>query len=680
MLLEDSLLAISDLDELTCQSVSGFATATLSMQDSGEITQFFNDIFSEVSSIQDLPDDAEEPSVAIAEQTEQIALLAVSGLASDEALVRYADDLAAELATVQGVATATVRGISELEYRINLNDLALRRYGLSPRDVATAITQRTPSSPLGTVETSGEDFSLRLDATRRSVAELNELAVIENENGGVVRLQDIATVSLSLADSSLRSLIDGRKAAIIALSKTSSDDAIEAFAAVDARIDQITARIGGDLQLTVINNSTETISDQLELVIENAAQSLALVFVIMCLFFSFRDAFWISMALPFSFLTGLYAMSLLGVSINIMSLLALLMSIGIIMDDSIVISENIDKWRAELPPTEAAVKGTQDVMSGVVSSFLTTAGVFGPLMFLSGEIGAILQVVPIVLLVTLAASLIEAFFILPKHLSHGGGDPKNTRRRFIPRMLDAFNTKVVVPVVTILTQWRYLTLGCVIGVLILSIGLVTSGAVRVIGFPSTDADTIIARVALAPGLQRAETQAAVDQIVAGIETVGRDFDQNTKDSLPLVERVLVEFGQNVDVSNNGAHTATVTVDLLTSDLRGISSDAVLAAWKTASGAIPDVGQLNFTTTSMSPGGSDLDISILSRDLSQLEAAATALVAELSKRSDVTSVYSDFTYGQSEIQVALNSYGRSLGLTSNTLADQLRASFTGNNHG
>ena len=354
LVLDDSLNAINDLDELSCQSVSGSAVATLSMAESGDITQFFNDVFSEVSAIQDFPDDAEAPAVAIAARTEQIALVAVGGLASDEALVVYADTLAAVLASLPGVASATVRGISTLEYLIRIDEAALRRYGLSPKDVADAISARSVASPLGTVETSGMNFSLRLDDVRRSVPDLNALAVVETDDGGIVRLSDVATVSLAFADPDDRSELDGDTVAIIALSKTKADDALDAFAAVDAYVAEANARYGGDLHLAIINNSTETISDQITLVLENAVQSLVLVFVTMCLFFSLREAFWISLALPFSFLLGLFAMSALGVTINMMSLLALLMSIGIIMDDSIVIAENIDKWRAELPPQDAA--------------------------------------------------------------------------------------------------------------------------------------------------------------------------------------------------------------------------------------------------------------------------------------------------------------------------------------
>ena len=676
LVLGDGLQAITGLEEMTCQSVSGKATATLTMVEDGNITQFFNDVFSQVSAIQDLPDEAEDPSVAIQGLTEQIAVLAVSGLASDAALVRYADELATELAALPGVATAMVRGISTLEYRVDLDDRALQRYGLSPREVADAIAVRTASSPLGTVETEVENYSLRIDGTRRSVADLKGLTIVESSTGGVVRLSDVADVSLVLADEALRSEIDGKQAAIIALAKSAEDDAIEAFAVVDAFLTDLRAEIGGGLELTIINNGTEVISDRISLVLLNAVQSLVLVFIIMCLFFSLRDALWISMALPFSFLLGLFVMSLLGVTINVISVLALLMSIGIIMDDSIVIAENIDKWRDKLPPREAAVKGTQEVMAGVVSSFLTTAGVFGPLMFLSGEIGAILQVIPVVLLITLAASLVEAFLILPNHLSHTPARNASGQERLIPRMLVAFCDRGVVPVVMMLTRWRYATLGMVVGILIVTLGLVTSGQVRLIGFPETDGDTLEIRIAMTPGLQTEQSQSAVNAVLAGIDKMDASYTPGTNGGVPLVQRVMVEYGRNPDVSNNGPHTATVTVDLLTSDERNVTSAELLAAIKDAAGPIPDLSQINFSTNSLTPGGSDIDISITSSNLADLQGATSALLAKLSARNDVRSVYSDFTPGQDEVRLELNAYGRSLGLTTSSLSDQLRASFTG----
>ena len=675
-LLDDSLRAVTGLDDMTCQSVPARASASLTMAEGGDITQFFNDIFSDVAALQDLPNGAEEPSVSIAGRTEQIALLAVSGLASDEALVRYAGDLAADLASLSGVVSATLRGVSTLEYRVHLDDVALQRYGLSPKDVADAISKRSTSSPLGTVETAAENYSLRIDGRQRSVADLKKLTIIEGSAGDTVRLSDVANVTLALADAALRSEIEGRQAAIITLNKTSDGDAIEAYATVESYLAKLRTQIGGDLELTIINNSTEVISDRITLVLKNALQSLALVFIIMCLFFSLRDALWISMALPFSFLLGLFIMDALGVTINVISVLALLMSIGIIMDDSIVIAENIDKWRDTLPPKEAAVKGTSEVMVGVVSSFLTTAAVFGPLMFLSGEIGSILKVIPIVLLVTLFASLIEAFLILPNHLSHAAPRTGDTRKRVIPRLLDALCDRGIVPLVTFMTRWRYATLGATIGAFILCIGLVTSGQVRLIGFPQTDADTLEIRISLTPGLQFDQTQSAVAKVLAGVEQMDARYTPGTNSAVPLVERVLVEYGRNSDVSNNGPHTATVTVDVLTSDARNVTSAELLSAVKEFAGAIPDLSQINYTTNSMTPGGSDIDISVMSQNLDDLAAASSELLNAMAARSDVRSVYSDFTLGQNEVQLTLTAYGSSLGLTTSGLSEQLRTSFTG----
>ena len=204
----------------------------------------------------------------------------------------------------------------------------------------------------------------------------------------------------------------------------------------------------------------------------------------------------------------------------------------------------------------------------------------------------------------------------------------------------------------------------------------TSGQVRLIGFPQTDADTLEIRIALTPGLQSEQTQGAVAKVLAGVEEMDARHTPGTNGAVPLVERVLVEYGRNSDVSNNGPHTATVTVDVLTSDARNVSSAELLDTVKAAAGPIADLSQINYTTTSVTPGGSDIDISVMSRDIDDLAAASSELLTALAARSDVRSVYSDFTLGQNEVQLTLSAYGSSLGLTTSGLSEQLRTSFTG----
>ncbi|WP_299664701.1 efflux RND transporter permease subunit [uncultured Ruegeria sp.] len=676
LVLDDALGAVNNLDDFECLSVENAATATLTMTENGDIGQFYNDISSEVSSINDLPDDAELPSVTILGQTEVIASIAVSGVDTHGALIQYADEFADELATLPMIATAEVTGISDAEYRISFDQLALRRFGISPKDVADAVEARSLRAPLGAVATTGREVTLRYFDARRSVSDLENLVLLENPDGGVVRLVDVARVHQTEVTPELQSYIDGDRAAIIQVSKTKSDDAIKAFAQVAERIATEETRFSDPFRISVVNNLTETVETRINLVLSNAMQSLVLVILVMCLFFSTSQAIWISFSLPFSFLGGIFLMSIVGVTINTISLIGLLMAIGLIMDDSIVIADNIAKWRRKLGPKEAAIKGATEVMPGVISSFLTTACVFGPLMFLSGETGKVLQVIPIVLLLTMATSLVEAFLILPSHMSHSHADPEKNARRYVPRMLDRARDGIIIPIAAALLRWRYATLGSVFAILIMSIGFLTSGIVKVVGFPETEGDTVEVRFALASGLPIEHTELAVAQIIAGLERIDAELTKNTEGAQPLVERVLVQYSSNQDGKDNGAYTATVTADLLESDLRNVAANDVLAHWKQATGPLPDLVQINFTQIAAGPGGDDLDVELASRNLDELEAATNALLERLILRDDVTEAYQDFSKGRSEIRLSLTEFGFVSGLTPQAISAQLRAAFSG----
>jgi HAE1 family hydrophobic/amphiphilic exporter-1 len=674
--LDDALGVVNDLDELECLSLDGRASATLTMAENGDIGQFYNDISSEASSLNSLPATAEPPAVSILGQTETIALLAVSGIDTIDSLISYADQLANDISNLTKVATATVSDISNSEFRISFDQTALRRFGVSARDVSDAVSARSLRTPLGTVATQGRDITLRYFDARRSIADLEDLVILQNSSGGFVRLGDLARVIRQEVNPEKMAFIDGQRAAIIRISKTKTDDAIDAFGQVQVLIDAEMAKYPDPFHITVINNTTKNIEDRITLILRNSVQSLLLVILVMCLFFTISEAIWISLALPFSFLGGIFAMNLFGVTINMISLIALLMSIGLIMDDSIVIADNIAKWRGKLGNREAAIKGAGEVMPGVVSSFLTTACVFGPLMFLSGEMGSILQVIPIVLLITLMASLIEAFWLLPNHMSHVNAEPGAQTRRLVPRNLERLKNGFVIPLVQRLTRWRYATLGTVIAIFIFSISLIVSGAVKVIGFPSSEGDTIEARFALSSGLPIERSKAVVDQLLAALAVVDADHSAGTENTQPLVERVLVTYASNSDVKDNGAHSATITVDLLTSDERHVSADDVLADWRRLAGPIPDLVQSNFTQSTSGPGGSDLDVQLSSRNLADLERATAELLARLLARPDVTEAYRDFTGGRPEIRLSLNEYAYTINLTPKGVSDQLKVAFSG----
>ena len=673
--LEDALSGTTGMTDLSCLSVEGRAQATAELEEGGDITQFYNDISSAVSSIGDLPDEAETPSVTILGQTELIALLAVSGIEGKDGLIAYADALADRIQALPAIAEANVSGLTDRELRIAFDETSLRRFNLSAQDIVNAISARSFTQPLGLVDTREASLTLRYSDARRSAADLEELIILQAPSGGMVRLKDVATVSLVDKDDNIEAFIDGQRAAIISIAKTKTTDSIRAFAAVETMLDEENAKYPDPFSVVITNNLTEVVAERIQLVAENIAMGLVLVFVTMWLFFGLRLSFWISAALPVSFLGAFFMMSVLGLTINIITLIALLMAVGLIMDDSIVIAENIASKRKTLPPMRAAIEGATEVMPGVISSFLTTACVFTPLMFLSGEIGTILKFIPMVLLIVLTISLIEGFLILPNHLSHGGGEGQ-AEDRWAARVLDRFKNRTMIPLVTQLVRWRYLTLGTVVGIFILTIGMVTSGTVKVIGFPASEADTIEARIALTSGIPRERTIETVEHLLAGLDQVDAELTPGTVDQMPLVERVLVRYATNADVKDNGSNTATITVDLLESTRRNVSADAVLAAWRSAAGPLPDVVQSNFLQAESGPGGADLDVELHSRDLEQLERAANDMLVAFLARDDVTEAFQDFTGGRQEIGLKLNEYGYSIGLTPQAVATQLRNAFAG----
>lgn len=673
--LEDALVGLSGLADFECLSVDGRARATAELDDGGDIIQFFNDVFSSVAGIGDLPTDAETPVVEIASRTDLVAMVAVTGIAGRQGLVDYAEDLSDRLRALPGVAESTVSGVSPREFRVTFDAQALRRFGMSGNDVIDAVEARSLNQPLGSADLDAGSLTLRYAGASRSRDDLEDLVIRETPQGGALRLRDLGRVDLVDSDDTRHALLDGADAAIVSVSKSPDADSLRVYAAMADLMARETARLPDPFALTVINNRTDTVKERLTLISGNIALGLGLVFVTMWMFFSLREALWISAALPVSFLGSLFVMAQLGITLNMVTMVGLLMAVGLIMDDSIVIAENVNSWRRRTGPVEAAIRGTAEVLPGVLSSFLTTACVFGPLMFLSGDMGQVLQFIPMVLLITLSLSLFEGFAMLPHHLSTV---PATTTPGDRPaaRVLDRIKTRLVLPLAGRLVAWRYATVGTVFAALILSIGLVASGQIKVVGFPKTESDTVIVRLALSSGIDSARTEATVARLLAGLASVDARFTPDTTTGAPLVQRVLVQYGVNSDVDDTGTHTATITVDLLETALRNVAADTVLAAWRAAAGPLPDMVQLSFAQAESGPGGQDLDVEIAGRDPETVERAAADLLTALLARDDVTEAFQDLYGGRQELRVRLNAQGRAAGLTPQQLAGQIRNAFEG----
>jgi multidrug efflux pump subunit AcrB len=370
-------------------------------------------------------------------------------------------------------------------------------------------------------------------------------------------------------------------------------------------------------------------------------------------------------------------MALTGLSLNMMTLVALLIAIGIVMDDSIVIADTIAVQAAEGATVDTVAAGVAAVTPGVISSFLTTLAVFLPLAFLAGELGAVLEVLPIVLLAALAASLVEAFLILPHHLKRGMKKvaPSRFRRRF-DAGFDVLRERGVGRLADAAIRRRWLVAGLSIGALILTVGALGGGIVKREAMPEIDGDVLEARLMLPAGTPLSRTSEAVVQVEAALDRVNARLTPEQPDAAPLVVRRITRMGRNLSAGESGAHVATVAVDLLGAETRTSTLDEIVTLWRAEIGPLTGVTSLILTEPGIGPQGIAVELRLTHPDLTSLEAAGRATLAELQSYAGVRNAILDLRPGPPELRLSLLPGAEALGLTASEVAGQLRAAFLG----
>ncbi|MEM9781628.1 MAG: efflux RND transporter permease subunit [Pseudomonadota bacterium] len=675
---EDALDGLRHLDEVRCNAFENRAVAVAEMRQGADFTRFTADIETEIGAIDDLPETAEAPVIRQLGLTDIVAVVAVTA-DGDHALTELkalAEDLKTRMLRWGGIPAVEVAGFAEPEIRIEVDETAARALGLSLEEIAAAVGRQNLDLPLGELVSDGGTSLLRFADQRRAVDGLGDMVVASSAEGGTVRLADIARIVETVEDREVAAELNGRPAAILRVTKAETDDTLRVMEALRAFLDHEDARLPPGVTLSITGETASVLDDRLTMLAKNSAQGLALVFAVMWLFLGLRQAFWIAAGLPVAFLGALGAMVALGYSINMLTLVALLIVIGILMDDAIVIAENIETQRAAgLPPIEAAVTGARQVAPGVIASFATTSVVFGALSFLQGDLGELLRVVPAVMLLVLVVSLVEAFLILPAHLSHGAPARPDPPRR-AGRWLEAVRQTVVGPVASAAVAWRWLTLGITLMAFLAAMAAVLGGALKFEAFPALDGDQVEARLALPAGSSIEQTEAAMTQVLAALDRVDATFAPLNPDGEGLLRDTVVTFGENADIGGTGAHLATARVDLLGTETRGVSLDEVLAAWRAKLPALPAVHRLSLLESVTGPAGRAIEIRLAHDDLATLQQASAALRAWLSRYAGTQNIADDLAPGRPERRVTLRDGAGTLDLDARAVADQLRAGFEG----
>jgi multidrug efflux pump subunit AcrB len=671
--LEPELRFLDGIDEVRSVAREGLGSINMEFKADTDMQKAQSDVEQAVDSVTTLPEDSEEPVVKRISFFEPVTKISVSGPYTEKELKTYAKQIRDGLLSA-GIDKVSFNGARDEEIWVSIRERELRRLGLSLDDVAKRIREETRDLPSGILEGSIE-MQLRSRAERKTPETIAEIEVKSERTGEKTRLREISDVSTKFERDQSIGQQAGVQAIELNVQRALAADTLETMNIMNAFMADVRETLPKDLKVTVYDVRGKLVQQRLGILVKNGLQGLALVLVILFIFLDARVAFWVAAGIPVALTATLAVMWASGQSINMVSMFALIMMIGIIVDDAIVVGEHT-ATRQQLGDTrlEASERGATRMLMPVLAATLTTQAAFFPIFLIRDEMGTIMSAIPLVVFAVLIASLIECFLILPGHLRHGFGKIKregNSFRNAFDNALKTFRDGPYRRFVEIAYTWRYTTVAFTFGMLIFCIGLIAGERLRIGFFPSPEAENITASVVFGPGLPRLEQRAVLNQLEVSLRKAEDELGGGKE---PLVVNAYTLLG--VAGRSRGENLAQISVQLTASEERSIRTEKVVKAWREHLPKIPGLEKVAITERKGGPPGRDIDIQLQDAPVESLKAAALELRQALSTFPGLSAINDDLPYGRQELILEVTPRGTALGFTSDNVGTQVRNAFEG----
>lgn len=673
--LEPELRFLDDVEEVFAYAREGAGTISIEFFSGADMQKAQSDVEQAVAGVTTLPEDSEEPVIKRTAFYENVAKVAISGPFSEKAIKAHAKTIRDGLLE-NGIDRVTLSGVRDEEIWIEIREDELRRLNLSLETIAARIKDETRDLPSGTLDGALE-VQLRALADRRTPEQLRNIEIIARQTGEKVFLKDIATINTRFDKDGKTGLIDGNRAIELSVKRALSADTLKTMDNFYKYMEQLRPTLPPTLQVDIYDVRGKYVKQRLAILINNGLQGLVLVLIVLFLFLNWRIAFWVAAGIPVALMATIFVMGLTGQTINMISMFALIMMLGIIVDDAIVVSEDT-ATRQSLghSPLDAAEQGAVRMLRPVFAATLTTLASFFPIFLISGRIGDFMSAIPMVVFAVLVASIIECFLILPGHLRHSASKKSiNQRGTFRARFdngLEAFRDGPYRRFVTICYDWRYAFIALTISTLILTFGLLASGQVGFRFFPSPEPEQISAKINFTPGTPDAEQLKALRAIEQGLRDVEKQLGGERGEK--LITAIYALQGSSGRAS--GDNLAEIEVQLTPGEDRTVRTKTITNAWRKAAPELPVIERIAIGGNRVGPPGSDIDIRLKGVAVEQLKSAAEELKVALGGINGVTNVDDDLPYGKPEWVIEVTPRGTALGLTAQTVGSQLRNSFEG----
>ncbi|WP_319405747.1 efflux RND transporter permease subunit [uncultured Desulfosarcina sp.] len=669
--IEEAIGDLEGVDEITSTASEGGASISVDVMEGADVMRLWQEIKSEVDRIDTFPDEAEDPQAAIAAHKREVLTLALSGSVGERTLRSTADRVRDVLLENDHITQVELTGIKDHEIQVEIPQATLRRYGLTLGDASDAIAAASVELGGGSLKTGGGDILVRVKDRRDYASEYARLPLLTQAEGSRILLGDVATVREGFEDSNTWARFDGQPAVMIDVYRVGDQTPTEVADAAKGVLEKLNRSLPEGLSLTLLEDRSEIFVQRAELLTKNALQGLVLVFVFLALFLETRLAFWVSLGIPISFIGSFIFLSAGDFSINMISMFAFIVTLGIVVDDAVVVGENIYHWRRKgLSTLQASVAGTREVAMPVVFSVLTNMVSFMPLMFVPGFMGKIFKVIPLVVAAVFGVSLIESLFILPAHLGHRTRTvpvwPLNYLERWQARFSLAFERFVrerYGAFLAFMVRQRYAVLAFGIFLMLALGGYVASGRMGLEMFPRSESDFAYASATLAYGSPESRLKSVETHLVETAQQV-------------IAENGGSELAKGV-LSNVSSNTVSVRIFLTAADRRPISTSQVVDRWRRQAGTIAGLETLRFESNMGGPGaGKNLTVMLSHTDTGTLESASRDLAEQLAQFAIVHDIDDGSARGKRQFDIQLLPLGERMGLTSQSVAQQVRYAFQG----
>lgn len=675
---EEAVSGLDNVKNVSSSAVEGLASITVELINGGDLGKLNDDIKNEIDRITSFPEDAEEPTVSVIMRKVDVISFALYGDVDKKIMHEFAEQIRDDMLQHKDIANMEMWGTLPLEIQVEIPQTQLRRYNLTLNQVAAIIKSSSLDLPAGSIKTDKGEILIRMQERRDFGEQFAYIPIITNSEGTPVYLSDIAKITDGFADSDIQVRFNGKEAVTFDVTSSGNKSPLDVAAAVKQFISYYNDILPEGMGLSIVRDMSDIFRQRINLLRKNGIMGWILVVILLAVFLELRLAFWVALGVPISFLGAFFVMPYFDVSVNMVSLFAFIISLGIVVDDAIVVGENVYSYiQKGTPILEAVISGAREVALPVTFSILTNVAAFLPLYFVPGVMGKIFRVIPVVVISVFIISLLECLLILPAHLLHGSGegalpfmDRYYEKQQAFSLWFASFIKEKYGYVIHKLLALRYITFSVGIAVLIISFAYAASGRLGMTLFPKVESDFARVTFRLPYGVPMEKTEAVADRIFKAANRV-----MQSDENVDFYKGVYTQIGAGRGIS--GSHAAQVRVFLPEPKYRILSTSDFIKKWRREIGELDGLQYLLFESDAGGPGsGAALSVELSHRTVDVLEKAASELAECLSQYPLVKDVDDGYADGKEQLDFKMKPLGRELGLNASYIARMLRNSYYG----